>query len=107
MNKTTLLLFLLTVSLSVSAKPRKRAEMCRIAQTAIMQQEVELLDESEGYCVYGNPKGFAIISKMDSHAPVLAYSSSPYNKDNMPCGMKWWLSTINASLSLNGQSQDV
>ena len=37
--------------------------MSRFAQAAIMQQEVELLDESEGYCVYGNPKGFAIISK--------------------------------------------
>lgn len=107
MNKTTLLLFLLTVSLSVSAKPRKRAEMCRIAQTAIMQQEVELLDETEGYCVFGNNKGFAIISKKDSHTPVLAYSASPYDKNNMPCGMKWWLSTINASLSINGQSQAV
>ena len=107
MNKTTLLLFLLTVTLSVSANPRKKAEMCRIAQAAIMQQEVELLDEQEGYCVYGNDKGFAIISRKDGYTPVLAYSASPYDKDNMPCGMKWWLSTINASLSVNGQTQDI
>jgi len=107
MNKTTLLLFILAVSLSVSANPRKKAEMHRIAQAAIMQQEVELLDESEGYCVYGSNKGFAVVSRMDSHTPVLAYSASTYDKDNMPCGMKWWLSAINASLSVSGQSQDV
>lgn len=55
---------------------------------------------AESYCIYtpqdGN--GFVIVSNDDAFMPVLGYSDSEYNPENLPDGLRWWLSAINASL---------
>ena len=94
---------MLVIATVATAKPRRAAEMRQIAQQVLSKTSAEaatmvLLDEAQGYAVYGHEQGFAIISKNDSQTPVLGYSSTPYNKDDMPCAFRYWLNAVSTSL---------
>lgn len=103
MKRTNLFLLMLVIATVATAKPRRAAEMRQIAQQVLSKTSAEaatmvLLDEAQGYAVYGHEQGFAIISKNDSQTPVLGYSSTPYNKDDMPCAFRYWLNAVSTSL---------
>lgn len=79
------------------------AVMKKMAQQVISSannsESIQLLDETDTYSILGTDKGFAVISKNDEYTAVLGYSETPYHKDNLPCGLQWWLSAVNVSLA--------
>lgn len=107
--RTKLLLLLLVVSIPCISKPRKKGEMKRLARQVILSahasDSIMLLDETVAYGVYGTKKAFAVISKDDNCMAVLGYSETAHRKDQLPCGLQWWLSTVNASLTQDDGQQ--
>ncbi len=85
---------------------RTEREMLSVAQRQLashamtrgMQSEytaVERLLDSNQYCIYGKQDaGFVVISRNDNFPAVMAYSTTIFNADNIPCGMKWWLEAV-------------
>lgn len=61
---------------------------------------VSLLSETETYHIYGSKgsEGFVVVSCDDSFTPVLGYSESSFNEENMPEGLAWWLKEIDRSM---------
>lgn len=58
----------------------------------------EMLSNDE-YSIYGAEKGgFVVVSRNNDIKPVIGYSSSTFDADNIPCGMKWWLNEMENSL---------
>jgi hypothetical protein len=55
---------------------------------------------ADAYSVYTPQEGagFVVVSNDDAFTPVLGYSSSEFNSDDMPDGLKWWFGAINNSL---------
>ena len=107
-----LIAFLLLVSLSVSAHDRSLDEMKSSAVNilnayrtsshrakALSMDEVTELKRMERLSIIGNKDiGFAVISHDDRFSAVLGYSFAPL-QDSLPCGFRWWLSSINESLN--------
>ena len=60
--------------------------------------ELSCFSETETYGIYGYEDCFAIISCDDNSDAVLGYSMTSFNKDNIPCGLKWWLCAIDTRL---------
>lgn len=59
---------------------------------------MEVLSATPSYYIYGKGKqGFVIVSTDDKAAPVLGYSASEYNEDDMPPAFKCWLKAVEAS----------
>ena len=101
MVNRSLLVFILFLCIPLSARQRSNPEMMRLARMALSPTatrseapELKLLDESEGFAIYGDAQSFAIISKDDCFKPVWGYSLTPYDKTAMPCGFQWWLSAV-------------
>lgn len=109
MIRTKLLLLLLVVSIPSISKPRNVAQMKQMARQVLLlahaSDSIMLLDEAPAYGIYGTDKGFAVISKDDNTTAVLGYSETTYRKGNMPCGLQWWLSTVNATLMQGDEQQ--
>lgn len=103
-RKSLTLLFLL-VCVSIFAKERSVQDMKAIASSILNVQntrstesELACLDETGTYCIYGNEAGFVVISRDDRSDAVLGFSSTPYNKSDIPCGLSWWLNAVDATL---------
>lgn len=48
--------------------------------------------EQRHYAVYaGSTTGFVVVSAESAQPRVMAYSSSAWNADRLPCGLRWWL----------------
>ena len=125
MNKRRILLIsslcLLLGSNTSLAGERTEREMLSIAQSQLAKgaktrsaQSVSKLVEERFYSVYGNEtQGFVIVSRDNCFTPVIGYSDTKFETDNLPCGMKWWLEAIsyqmeaNASLSFLAASRSV
>lgn len=107
-------LFLLAGNSTSLAGDRTEREMLAIAQSQLLargaltrsaQDITKIVDEKQ-YCVYGNDaQGFVIISRNDECTPILGYSDTPYQADNLPCGMKWWLQTVSENLERGAVSR--
>lgn len=106
MTKSQLLFLLLLFSLCSSAKERTDSDMKRIAMGVLNQRattrgvssELTCISETETYRIYGYDDSFAIISRDDNSDALLGYSFTPFDPDNIPCGLKWWLSVVDATL---------
>jgi len=105
MTKSHYILLLLLVSMTVCAKERSTADMKSIAAEVLQRQstrstasEIACLKETETYCIYGDKMGFAVISRDDKSDAVLGYSMTPFDEENIPCGLSWWLNAVEATL---------
>ncbi len=110
MKKHYLLLAITMLLFTVAdAAERTWQQKKQIAQTILGRQittssvagnELKLLKETEGLSVLGYDNGgFAVISNDDRCEAVLGWSTARYNTDNMPDGLKWWLSAVDEVLS--------
>ena len=107
MKKILLLAIIASTSLNLSASERSDQEMRRIAEkqlksqrsinTRSMDSEIKKVSDTDAYCIYATSNSYAIVSKDTRNAPILGYSETPYNEEKMPCGMKWWLNTVNVA----------
>lgn len=104
MRKNLLLLLTILWGLlpSMYAQQRSFSTMKRIAQEKLSGGEVNLLDNQGNICVYGNDKGFVIMNRQGESKAVIGYSHTKYDKNNLPDGLKWWMSV--AEKNIQGQS---
>lgn len=115
MNKRRILLSSLCLILGINtslAGERTEREMLAIAQSHLAKraatrsaQNIDKLAEDRFYSVYGNEQSFVIVSREDSFAPVLGYSDSHFDANNLPCGMQWWLNAVSTRMELSAQKQ--
>lgn len=57
------------------------------------------------YNIYaGVDNGFVIVSRDENITPVLGYSDTKYDSDNLPDGLKWWLKEITRSMEYYKQN---
>jgi len=83
--------------LSVAQRQLSVAAMSRGKVQAL--PKVERLLDSEHYCIYGNSEaGFVVVSRNDAYPAVMGYSSTPFDTEDLPCGMKWWLETVSSTM---------
>ena len=69
--------------------------LAKTNRAAAANIKIKKLMDKAGYCVYGSDQsGFVVVSRNDFQMPVLGYSSSKFDSNNMPCGMKWWLDAV-------------
>lgn len=103
-NKVLLAIAIMTLC-SANAAERTEREMREIAAKKLRAihkvtrgnvESVKKLSDAICYNIYGTDDSFVIISKDSDQTPVLAYSDTPYNEDRIPCGLKWWLSSVEA-----------
>ena len=84
------------------------AQLCGFSnmRKAASNKEVKKLLDERAYCVYGvEPAGFVVVSRDDTRIPVLGYSDSKFDSDNLPCGLKWWLEAVSAVTTVSPRSQ--
>lgn len=98
------------------AGDRTEREMLSIAERQLIhlsgvrranaQVTIEKLVDERAYCIYGAAQGgFVVVSRNDNRMPVLGYSESKYDADQLPCGLKWWLNTVSASENSSRRAQ--
>ena len=108
--KTTMLLLLLTLSMTMSAQKRSEAEMKAIATQHLqglqakgrtIQQTITVksLYQADQLGIYGDEGSFVVVSRSVMAPPVLGYSTTTFDANNMPDGFIWWLNNINTSLA--------
>ena len=69
-----------------------------IKRQAVRHVDIQKLMSSSEFNVYGSKsEGFVIVSRDDNFAPVLGYSSSEFDANKIPCGLKWWMNATDAS----------
>ena len=65
-------------------------------------QPPNVLHEEKELTILGNNDFFAVIANDDAFEPVLAYSDTSFDSDDMNNpGFKWWLEAMSESLELN------
>lgn len=85
---------------------RTESRMRRIAASKLVgsadaASKMEILEATPSYYIYGKGKqGFVVVSTDDNTTPVLGYSSSEYNENDMPPAFKCWLKAVE-TLSFN------
>lgn len=69
---------------------------------SFLNQAPNVLHEEKELTILGNNVFFAVIANDDAFEPILAYSDTSFDSDdlNNP-GFKWWLETMNESLEQN------
>lgn len=106
---TQLLLLLLVCNYSLFASRRTLTEMRqalstlqknhRFAAKSSINKSVNVLHEEEQLTVLGNDGFFAILANDDAFEPILAYSYTSFDKNDLDNpGFKWWLEAMNQSL---------
>lgn len=106
---------LLLVSLALaSALPlfawqRSGEDMSRIAKERLQMMQgpgsltslkVNRALDKEMISVYeAEGTGYVVVSRSTTSAPVLGYSDRPFDVNNMPDGLKWWLDQVDRTLA--------
>lgn len=109
MRKTIIILSVIAITGVVAAANNRTAnEMRSIAQATINEQyrlnassrDYSIVRETPGFCILSSDSGgTVIVAKSDEAGPVLGYSNKAYDPDDLPCGFKWWLEAMEASLA--------
>ena len=104
MKKVIILSCLLLAGIYASAKDRTWAEKQTIAlktieatgtKTRTGKVQLSELYSTSTLSIIGNEElGFVVISNNDVCQPVLGYSTTLFNKDDISGGMLWWLNAI-------------
>jgi Peptidase C10 family. len=108
MKRVLIVAIVSLVCLSVMAEQRTEGEIKYLAQTALQQQaasrgqssnaalDLQIVERQEGITIVsGGASGFAVITNDDEQVPVVGYSLSAYDADNLPDGFRWWKQAIN------------
>jgi len=109
MKRTVCASLLLSLCLTVGAAERSNEEMVSIAVNQLfgasargMQgaADVQCVSANDAFGIYSNADGggFVVVSRDDAFAPVLGYSSSSYDPERLPDGLRWWLGRVEQSL---------
>ena len=105
MNRTLIFtLALLAVASAGNANPRTKAQIEQIASKSLASngitrrapgQKLQRINANAVYSIYGYKQGgYVIVSNDDVLPEVLAYSDGAFDKDNLPDGLRWWLSAM-------------
>lgn len=118
MKKLLFLTLSFCLAFTAFAGDRTEQEMQQIALSQLMGSQtkglfpttfhVDRLATYDEFNVYGNSDGYVFVSRNDRVRPVLGIAEVPFDFDNMPEGLKWWIETRNASLArLRQQGYDM
>ena len=118
-NFTLTLLFAALSLTTLQAKQRTEAQLKQIALKALTKHTsstgtnsskqaaqsataaiLSKMDSRSAISVYGaKGQGFVVLSNDDRFMAVLGESAHDYDAVNMPCGLKWWMDAMDASLT--------
>ena len=114
MKKTLFSLALLLAATTAGAENRSLEEMQSIAaaklrQTAavksltgktVSQAALQRVMDDAAYSVFTSQQstGFVIVAKSTLAAPIIGYSSEPFDTDNLPAGLRWYLGQVSRNL---------
>lgn len=102
---------LIFVTLCAIGKERTNAEMINIARGVLLttngakakgygEPVMQLVKSSERLgVVAAEGYGFVVVNRNDMGRPVLGFSQTDYDADNLPEGLVWWLETTEDALS--------
>ena len=85
----------------------KQMQLTADRQLAAMgiREKAEKMAETEAYAVYGTQgNGFVVVGKYAGQPHVLAYSTTAYRPEAMPCGLRWWLQAVGESVDASAQA---
>lgn len=120
MKKALLTMALLIVAFSANAAERSEAAMRAIASAKLFtsievkgmlggtksQMELRCVSNEKAFCVFTpeSGDGFVIVAKSDKAEPVIGYGAGHFDVDNMPDGLKWFLTEMSNELDAAEQS---
>ena len=108
----TISICLMAVTTSLAGHRTER-EMLSVAQRQLASHamargiqpeyaKIEKLLDANQYCIFGNQDaGFVVVSRNDNYPAVIGYSTTTFNENDIPCGMKWWLEAVDQTMKLN------
>ena len=111
MKKLNLAVLFLISTFPLFAIERSESDMEAIAlqqlkgagvKSLVYKSAVKLkcLQRNTSFSIYGTEEndGFVIVSRDEEVRPVLGYSTSSFDADNIPDGFQWWLDNVSAQL---------
>lgn len=107
MKKLFLLWILILLCFNTRAVERSEQQMIDAAVQILKGNQTRSIGNSElkeylslsKLKVYGyDDGGFAVVTSDDRFNSVIGYSSSRY-EETIPCGLNWWIETVNANMS--------
>ncbi len=116
MKKFLLISVLALIVYVSSANERTEQEMRNIASEQLgavsnvkgnnqVSDQLRLFESKDNYSIYGYADGgMVVVSRDDAFSPVLGYSDSKYDGNNMPDGFKWWLSAVDYVMSTSASA---
>lgn len=106
MRESIFLFLALFLTAVAQGRERTAAEMRQIAMmqlglsatTRASSAELKRMYTGEMLSIYGTDKAFVVVSSDTQFTPVLGYSDTSFNSDNLPANFRWWLARITASM---------
>lgn len=106
MRESIFLFLALLLTIVAQGRERTSAEMRQIAMTQLglsattraSSAEVKRMYTGEKLSIYGTDKAFVVVSSDTQFTPVLGYSDTSFDSDNLPANFRWWLARITASM---------
>ena len=107
--------------MATTAKQRTFAEMRNIAVRLLDNNDIKRVKASSNTDKYNLKRlhvnteftvvgydnaGFVVIANDDNIEPVLGYSTTAFDANNMPDGMKWWLNAMEQSLAYGSNPEN-
>ena len=115
MRKAFYAIVLSLAAIGLHAAERTEAEIRAIAYAKLNQTSyvkglngtsqqpltIQRLVDEKAYCIYApsEGKGFVIVAKSDLTDPIIGYSDSRFDVNNMPDGLKWYLTEMSHELA--------
>ena len=112
MKRQLLLAVILLVCTSMMARPRTEGEIKNLARTVLQKQaaargqqgrvgeDLQIVEQIKGISIVADGKnGFAMITNDDGQIPVVGYSFSAYDAENVPDGFLWWKQAVNEAIA--------
>lgn len=106
MRESIFLFLALLLTIVAQGRERTAAEMRQIAMTQLglsattraSSAELKRMYTGEKLSIYGTDKAFVVVSSDTQFTPVLGYSDTSFDSDNLPANFRWWLARITASM---------
>lgn len=106
MRESIFLFLALFLAAVAQGRERTAAEMRQIAMTQLglsattraSSAELKRMYTGEKLSIYGTDKAFVVVSSDTQFTPVLGYSDTSFDSDNLPANFRWWLARISTSM---------
>lgn len=106
MRESIFLFLALFLAAVAQGRERTSAEMRQIAMnqlgltatTRASATELKRVYTGEKLSIFGTDKAFVVVSSDTHFSPVLGYSDTSFDGDNLPANFRWWLACITASM---------